>query len=62
MEQVTQQDIADLIAGALDTMQLEELCNSLQKMENSVNDPNKKCEQIINLLRQGYFNWTGEQI
>ena len=62
MEQVTQQDIADLIAGALDTMQLEELCNSLQEMENSVSDPNKKCEQIIKLLRQGYFNWTGEQL
>ena len=62
MEQVTQQDIAELIAGALDTMQLEELCNSLQEMENSVSDPNKKCEQIIKLLRQGYFNWTGEQL
>lgn len=62
MKLINETDVCELIAGALDTQQLQELCDSLQQMENSVSDPDKKCEQVIALLKAGYYSWTGEQL
>lgn len=62
MKKVNKTDICELIAGAMDSAQLQALCDSLQEMENSVSDPDKKCEQVIALLKAGYVSWTGEEL
>ena len=53
------QIMGDLIAGALAKKDLQKLVETLTKM-GSADDGN--CDFVADQLRQGYFNWTGEQL
>ena len=55
------QIMGDLIAGALAKKDLQKLVEALTKMgKNSADDGN--CDFVANQLREGYYNWTGENL
>ena len=53
--------MGDLIAGALAKKDLQKLVETLTKMgKNSDDDGN--CDFVAVTLRNGYYNWTGENL
>ena len=55
------QIFANLIAGALAKKDLQRLVGALTKMgKNSDDDGN--CDFVADTLRNGYYNWTGENL
>ena len=53
------QIMGDLIAGALAKKDLQKLVETLTKM-GSNDDGN--CDFVADQLREGYYNWTGENL
>ena len=55
------QIMGDLIAGALAKKDLLKLVEILTKMGKTAADDGN-CDFVADQLREGYYNWTGEQL
>ena len=55
------QIMGDLIAGALAKKDLQKLVKTLTKMGKTAADDGN-CDFVADQLREGYYNWTGEQL
>ena len=53
------QIMGDLIAGALAKKDLQRLVGALTKMGS---DDDGNCDFVADTLRNGYYNWTGENL